>query len=137
MQTILSVARSVTAVVAGYAAMVVLITLVQERLFGGVSWGGSSWAELIGAGILTFLGAVAGGAIAAWIGGSRAGWHAAAMGALVVVETTTLIVTGRVTGPLWFDLGASSSLIAGILIGACLVAVWKQRRRADLAGDAV
>ncbi len=46
-------ARSLAAIVAGYAAMVVLLTVVQEGLFDGVSFYDSSPTELAGAGILS------------------------------------------------------------------------------------
>jgi hypothetical protein len=36
----------------------------------------------------------------------------------VVVETTVLVVTGRVTGPLWFDLLSAGSLLVAIRVGA-------------------
>ena len=50
--------RVVLATVLGYAAMVVLITLVQEVLFGGVGYYESPLGELAAAGILTALSAV-------------------------------------------------------------------------------
>ena len=43
------------------------------------------------------------------------------MSVLVVTETTYLTLSGGFSGPLWFDIVASASLIAGILLGAELV----------------
>jgi hypothetical protein len=116
----LKVIRGILAVVAGYAAMVVLITLVQESWLGGVVFGESSLRVLILGGAGTFLAAMIGGVIASAI----SGWRRIAplvMCAVVVVETTTLVVTGRVGGPLWFDLSAAASLLVGIMFGAELL----------------
>ncbi len=119
--TLVRALRSVAAVIVGYIVMVVLITLAQEGLFGGVTFHGSSWTVLTVAGALTFVSAGAGGAVAAWIAGHHGRIHAGVMGALVVIETTALITTGSFAGPLWFDLAASASLIVGILLGAYLL----------------
>ena len=110
--------RIAAAVVCGYVLMGVLITLVQEGWFGGVGWGETPIGELVVAGILTCvaadIGAVAGTAIA------RVSRRLVAriMSGLVVIETTTLIVTGQVAGPLWFDVLSGASLIVAILLGA-------------------
>ena len=98
--------------------MGVLITLVQEGWFGGVGWGQTPPGDLVIAGVLTCvaaaIGAVAGTAIARVSGRLAAG----IMSCLVVIETTTLIVTGQVAGPLWFDVLGAASLIVAILLGA-------------------
>lgn len=47
--------RTLLAVVARYALMVVMITLVQKGLYGGVSYAGSTMGVLISAGLLTVL----------------------------------------------------------------------------------
>jgi type II secretory pathway pseudopilin PulG len=116
---VLKTTRSLLAVVIGYAVMGFLITLVQESWFGGVSFSRSALAVLAISGFLTFLSAVAGGFLAAWIAGHHELWHAAAMCLLVSVEATWLITTGRTHDPLWFDT-AAGSLLAGILIGCWL-----------------
>jgi hypothetical protein len=118
----------VLAVVVGYAAMVLLITLVQEVLFGGVSFHTSSFAELVAAGGLTFLCACTGGFLAAVIAGRRAHLHALAMSVMVGIETTVLVLTGRVGGRLWFDLAAAGSLVVGIFLGAEVFGVLNSRR---------
>ena len=112
------VLRTAVAVVCGYVLMALLITLVQEGWFGGVGWGETPIGELLIAGILTSgaaaIGAVAGTAIARVSGR----WVAGVMSSLVVIETTTLIATGEVAGPLWFDVLGGASLIIAILFGA-------------------
>jgi hypothetical protein len=114
----LKIARSLLAIVASYVVMVILITLAQEVLFGGISYRESSLAVLCGAGILTFLSAIVGGCLVVLLAGRAPTAHALIMSALVLVETTVLILTDRLLGPLWFDLLASGSLIVGILVGA-------------------
>lgn len=113
--------RTGLGVIVGYLLMVLLITLVQEVWFGGVSFGKSSWGVLLIAGALTFCAAVMGGMAATAIAGRRsrtAGWI---MSVLVVLETTYLMITGKVAGPVWFDLLASGSLVVGILLGVELL----------------
>lgn len=106
--------------VTGYVVMVLLITLVQEVIFGGVGYYESPAAELIGAGLLTVGCAVVGGWTAAAIAGHRPWLVAAIMSLLVATETTALVVTGKVGGPLWFDVLAALSLMAGLFAGAWL-----------------
>lgn len=115
---------------AGYVLMVVLITLVQETWLGGVSFQKSGAGVLVAAGAGTVLSAVAGGAFAALVAPARPHLHALAMCVLVAVETSYLVATGRVGGPLWFDLAAAASLVVGILAGASLVALRRQRAKA-------
>lgn len=121
--------RTVAGIVAGYLSMVVLITLVQETWLGGVGWEKSSPGVLFVAGALTFLAAVAGGLIGSAIAGSHR-WPGLVMSVLVVVETTYLVASGTVTGPLWFDLLGSASLVVGILLGTEVIA---RRRRSPIA----
>ena len=106
--------------VTGYVVMVLLITLVQEVIFGGVSYHESSNSELLGAGLLTVGCAVVGGWTAAAIAGHRPWLVALIMSLLVAAETTALVITGKVGGPLWFDVLAALSLMLGLFAGAWL-----------------
>src|SRR5262245_31554755 len=109
--------RTAAGFVCGYAIMVVLITLVQETWFGGVAYGTTPPVTLALAGFLTCVCGGIGGATAAAIG-ANGRIPGALMGAMVVVETTVLIVTGRLAGPLWFDIVSAGSLIVAILVGS-------------------
>ncbi len=135
MKGLLTAARSALAVVVGYAVMVVLITLVQEVLFGGVSFYRSSLSELAVAGLLTTLSAVAGGFVAAALAGRAPLGHGLAMSVLVAIEMTALLSTGKLEGPLWFDLAAAASLVVGILAGALAWSLLRSRRLAVAAGS--
>ena len=107
-------------VLSGYAIMVILITVVQEGLFGGVGWGQSSLGVLAAAGLGTFLSAVAGAFAGTKIAGGARWVVANVMSMLVVTETVVTTLDGTLTGPLWFDLMSSGSLIVGIFLGAAL-----------------
>jgi hypothetical protein len=98
--------------------MVGLITLVQEGWFGGVGWGKTPLGVLAIAGFFTCVAAALGAVAATAIARPTGRVAAAIMSCLVVIETSTLIVTGKVVGPLWFDLLAAASLIVAILLGA-------------------
>ncbi len=110
--------RTVAGVVCGYVLMGVLITLVQESWFGGVQWGTTPLGVLTIAGFFTCAAAALGAVTATAIARLTGRVAAAIMSCLVVLETTTLIITGKVAGPLWFDLLAAASLIVAILLGA-------------------
>ena len=98
--------------------MVLLITLVQENLFGGVSFTKSGASILLMSGALTFAAAVLGGLVAGWIARGFPMLPAVILAAEVPVETTYLIVNGKTIDPAWFDIMAASSLVVGILLGA-------------------
>ncbi|HZI95393.1 MAG TPA: hypothetical protein VFE84_14200 [Patescibacteria group bacterium] len=118
--TWLKAVRSIVGVLAGYALMGLLITLVQETWFGGVSYTKSSLGVLAVSGFFTFLSAVAGGYIAGLIAGHHAGWHGAVMSLMVACETTWLISSGKTHDPLWFDTAAAGSLVLGLMLGSLL-----------------
>lgn len=113
--------------VVGYGTMVILITLVQEGLFGGVSYSSTPLPQLAVAGLLTVGSAVVGGAVAARIFGPPWFPPAGLMCGLVTLETSYLIKTGVLTDPLWFDVSAGISLVVGILVGAYVTRKWQDR----------
>lgn len=120
--------RFAAAVAAGYAAMVILITLVQETWLGGVGWGSSSPAALAAGGAGTFLAGMIGGFLATWIAAGHGHGPGLVMCAVVAVETSVLLASGKLAGPLWFDLAAAASLVVAILLGVRLCRCWHERR---------
>lgn len=106
------------AVVAGYAVMVLLITLVQEVWFGGVAYGTTPTGRLAAAGLLTMVAAFIGAVVATVVIRRSTYLPALIMSCLVALETTALVVTGRVGGPLWFDILSALLLVLAILGGA-------------------
>lgn len=113
------------AVVAGYATMILLIFAVQEGMFGGVTYQETPPPQLLIAGVLTCASALAGGMVAALVFANPFFPPALAMCGLVILESTYMILSGRMPGPLWFDVLAASGLLFGILLGAFLVRRWK------------
>ena len=130
MKTLQFYLRFLLAAVAGYAVMVLLITLVQEVIFGGVGYYESSLLVLLVAGGGTVLSGTVGGTLATWIAPNHSPISARIMGLLVVVETTYLMSAGILDGPVWFDVMASGTLILGILAGPYVLAQLKGRRPA-------
>ena len=109
--------RSVVAIIIGYAVMVAGAWLGQESVFPGTEYG-SPALQLLTVGILTSVLAGTGGAVTAILAPSRPYLHLLPMAVLISIETISLYVTGRVRGPLWFELIAGASLIVGTVIGA-------------------
>jgi hypothetical protein len=118
---------AVLGAIAGYVAVALTSTLVQEVWLGGVSYRESARSVLILAGVFTPLGAFLGGLVSALV--ARHGrWLAALLlSALIAVETTYLFATGRVDGPLWFEAGAGAALIVAVL-----AATWTYNRLTSL-----
>lgn len=112
------IVRSLLAVVGGYLTMILGLFLAQDIPFGRVDYHTSSLAVLVTAGTLSCLAAILGGSVGAWIGGRYELLHALLMCILLSAEFTTLIATDKLSGPLWFDLGATLSLAVGIVVGA-------------------
>lgn len=127
MRKAIAVVRTLVGIVAGYALLGLLITLVFEKGLGGVDYGKSSVGVLLLAGFCGFASAVAGSMAAALISGGRRWTTATVMSLLVVAETTWLITTGRADGPVWFDALGALSLIVGIQLGALLYGRFRQR----------
>ena len=127
MRNAIAVVRTLVGIVAGYALLGLLITLVFENGLGGISYAESSLGVLLLAGFCGFASAVAGSLVAAFISGGRRWITAAVMSLLVVAETTWLVTTGRADGPVWFDALGALSLIAGIQLGALLYGRFRPR----------
>jgi hypothetical protein len=126
--------RSIAAIVIGYAVMVAGAWFGQESLFPRTEYG-SPVLELLTVGVLTSVLAGMGGVVTAILAPSRPYLHLLPMAVLISIETVLLYITGRVTGPLWFELLAGASLIAGTVIGAW-VALQVRRRMAGNGGQA-
>jgi hypothetical protein len=118
--------RSIAAIVIGYAVMVAGAWFGQESVFPGTEYG-SPVLEVLTVGVLTSVLAGMGGVVTAILAPSRPYLHLLPMAVLISIETVLLYVSGRVTGPLWFELLAGASLIAGTVIGAW-VALQLRRR---------
>jgi hypothetical protein len=114
------IVRSLGAVTAGYAVIVVGTTLTFETLLEGVSYQTSSRTELALASAGAFLSGLAGGFAAAWLAGRRPVLHAAGVLVWLTFDTTWVITSGVSKDPIWFDLAGSLTLMVSAVCGGFL-----------------
>ncbi|QNP45553.1 hypothetical protein H9L14_13520 [Sphingomonas sediminicola] len=119
-------ARSAAGIVIGYLVFVAGAWFVQEAVLGGVGYH-DSLNTIALAGVLTPVAAAAGAIVTVSIAGRHPWLHIMPMFILIGVETTYLYTQGRVDGPLWFEVAAGASLIAGGVIGALIWQVLSKR----------
>lgn len=108
------------AVLAGESILVFLITVVQEHIFGGISFNESPFFDIIFGGLGTFLSAFIAGVAAYLIVGKRTVIPLVIISALVIAESIWLLFFSGSKDPLWFDAMASSSLLVGIWLGVAV-----------------
>lgn len=121
------IAKILATVFAGYTTMFLGILIVQEGIFGGVVYQTTPLPQLLVAGALTAASAVAGGVVAAVCFGRPFYPPALIICGLVVLETSYMIGSGRLPGPVWFDVMAACSLLVGILLGVFAVKRWRSK----------
>ena len=128
-----AVLRSLAAVLAGYAA-IVLSTSAAFTPFGGVVHLSAPRETHLLATAIAIACGLLGGAVAAWLGGRRPVRHALGTAALVALESTVLLGFGERSDPLWFDLLGAVTLLAATIAGGYL---WDRvaRSRADPIRD--
>ena len=122
--------RSIAAVVAGFgfmAATVMVGTILATALFlpAGLAGTGSTAAVpvmfLVASLVVTFLGAVFGGWLAARIGMAAPMAHAAALAALIAVLAVVSASAPQGTGqPPWYPIASGAIGVAGVLLGGKL-----------------
>ena len=123
------IVRVVVSLPVGYMIIVVGAILGQDLLFGGVSSYDESPASTLWiAGGLTTLGAVAGGAAMAWISKFHPWVSVGLLGSWLAFERMYLARQGILDNPLWFDVVAGGSVIAGVALGAFLYVSYGQPR---------
>lgn len=114
--------RTVAAVVAGYAVIVAGTTLTLEVLLGGFGYYESSRLELAAASVGAVVSGLAGGFVAAWIGGRHPVRHALGVLIPLTIDTAFVLTSGISSDPLWFDSIASVTLMASTVVGGLLFA---------------
>jgi hypothetical protein len=120
MRTVLvQVLRSTFAAVGGYAVIAVATTLGFEAMLGGIGYHKSSAATLAVAGIVAIVSGLAGGFVAAWIGGRAPVWHASSTLVFLTVDTVYVLSRGG-PDPVWFDAAGSLTLMAAAVAGGYL-----------------
>lgn len=110
--------RSLGAVAAGYAVIVLGTSLTLEFLLGGVGYHqASAWEHMVGA-LGSIVSGLFGGYVAGWIAGRRAVLHALGVALIVAVETAWIVTTGVGSNPAWFDVAAGATLGVTAILGA-------------------
>ncbi|MEW2922767.1 hypothetical protein AB1A65_14940 [Muricauda sp. ANG21] len=109
--------RIVLAIIGGEIALIIFATIAQEVLFNGISYTTSSFSEIVFGGLATFIAAILAGAVARLIIHGKINLVPLGISVLITLEMTYLIVTGKTGDPIWFDILAGGSLIAGVWLG--------------------
>lgn len=117
---LLSVTRSMLAIVAGYAVVAIGTTLTFEVLLGGIGYVTSSRVELAVAMVGAVLSGLAGGYVAARLACCLPVLHAALVSVPLAFDTAFVLTSGLSTDPLWFDLVGSGALMASAVLGGWL-----------------
>lgn len=117
---LLTALRFAAAAIAGYAVIAVGTTLTFEVLLGGIGYYESSPGELAAATLGALLSGLAGGLVAALIGGRRPLAHALGVLVFLFLDTGYVLTSGISSDPLWFDLFAAGGLIAATVLGGWL-----------------
>lgn len=132
MSTILSGLRSVGAVLAGFLVIALGTVITFEVVLGGIGFYKSTPTELAIATVGALASGLAGGLVAARLGGRHPLRHAAGLAVPIALDTFSIVVSaGPDSDPLWFDLGGSAMLLLGALVAGYLADV--KRRSAAVA----
>ena len=115
--------KSLIAIILGYIVMVAGAWIAQAGIFPGVAWGYPSAATIMALGLVTSAMGGVGGAVTVFLAPSRPYLHLLPMALLISTETIFLYLSGKVHGPLWFEMLSGASLIAGTFLAAW-VALW-------------
>lgn len=114
MKTFLAI---ILAAVLGEITLILGTTLAQEVLFDGIDYYTSPMSDIVFGGLATFIAAVLAGVVAAMPVKAVSRLPHLIISLIIVMETTYLMASGSLNGPLWFDLLALASLIIGVWAG--------------------
>ena len=109
----------------GYA-VIVLLTSLGFGALGNPSFYDAGWALRAKGLLVSLLSGLAGGGLAALLGGLRPFRHALAVVPWLVIDSTYVLFFAPRRDPFWFDLIAALGLIGATLAGGLLV---RQLRR--------
>lgn len=123
-KTIVSVVRSILAVVLGFAVIAAGTLLTFNGIVGQVSIA-SPVSQLLAGTVGAVLSGLAGGIVAGMIAPRAPVFHALAIWILIALDTASVIAKG--SGPVWFDLAGSGVLAVTAVIGGAAVA-WRRTR---------
>jgi hypothetical protein len=132
--TWIALARWVLAAVLGYAVIVLLTTLGLEVWLEGAPLWGAEPAILVQGVAVSVVAGLAGGWLAAWVGGRRPLLHAASVLLFLALDGGYVLFVLPLRAPWWFELGGLLTLMAATLAGGSLAA-WRSTKtgaRTDL-----
>ncbi|MDX1502688.1 MAG: hypothetical protein R3325_10035 [Thermoanaerobaculia bacterium] len=132
--TLLTVLRWLAAGLVGFLVISLGTTLVLEVWFDGVTFHTSSPTVLVVSGVANFLVGIAGGVVAALLGGRRPLVSAAVIGGWVTLDTINILRSDRFDDPAWFTLLAGVGLVTAALVGGWAVRRHLERRKGDPGG---
>jgi len=115
------VLREALAAVAGYAVIVALTTLGLVVWMEGIELWGASLGIQLQATLVTVVAGLAGGAVAALVGG-RPIRDAALVLIFLVIDTGYVVLVFESPVPAWFELMGALTLIAATLAGGVVFA---------------
>lgn len=116
-----TVLRLIAAGGLGYAAIVALTTVGFVHWLGGADLYRGGWGLQAKGALVAVASGLAGGGLAALIGGRRPLLHAAAVLPFLVLDTVYVLFVFPRTAPIWFDLVGSLTLMAATLAGGWVV----------------
>ena len=120
------VARSILAPIAGYAA-VAIGTTIAFKLAHGINLH-SPPSHLVFGTMGILAAGLVGGAVAAWVGGSRPVAHAASVLIFLVADSTTVLFFRHRHEPLWFGLMSALGLMVATVAGGFAYAFVSSRQ---------
>ena len=123
--------RSLAAVVAGYAVIVLGTVLVLSVLLDDVTYAEAGVLEHAVGAIGTILTGLLGGYVAARLAGRQPVGHALGVVLILIVEMTWILTTGVGSNPAWFDAAGGLTLMVTAALGALVYA-----KRGDLESPA-
>ena len=121
------VLREAVAAVLGYAVIVALTTLGLEAWMDGVELWGASRTLQLQATLVAVVSGLAGGAVAALVGG-RPLRDAALVLVFLVLDTAYVVLVFESPAPTWFRLMGGLTLMAATLAGGLWVALARRAR---------
>jgi hypothetical protein len=121
--------RLAAAGTAGYA-LIVLLTSLGFGALGNPGFYHAGWVLQAKGFSVSLLSGVAGGGVAALLGGARPFRHALAVVPWLVIDSTYVLFFSQRKDPFWFDLLGALGLIGATLAGGLLVKGLVARPRA-------
>ena len=120
--------RLIVAGILGYALIVLLTTLGFVGWLDNANIYRGDWILKVKGMLVALVAGLAGGSLAAWIGGPRPFLHVLAVLPLLIVDTTYVLFFFPRADPIGFDLAGGLALMASTIAGGALLAAWRRRR---------